>query len=236
MKFGEHKHIIKKRKEVGFSPNDKHKQKFKYKGKGKHKGRKKHRHKTRKERLKYDTSANHPAHKANSREISKFKSDDLSVEGMEKFIKEFITGKTIHYHRADHIPKNNHKLIVKHLNTHNIDAFLHEAKIDKKMAVIWTCVKGANNYPKFYKQIKHLAKHIKIKKYFKFGKIDPFKNDEPKILKGNKHADKLFIYLNESDVNKWWKQKKYEDMANMFKYLIALIGQSKKLKIVEEDL
>jgi hypothetical protein len=240
MKFGEYRHVLKRRQEALETPNPEFKKKFHHDKKKKNlhelKEKWKTRHKTREERKEHDHPANHPAHKTSKREIKKFKSDDLSLEGMETFIKEFIQGKTVHYHRSDHIPHNNHKLIVKHLNSHNYEAFLEEAKLDKKMAIIWTCVKGAFNYPDFYKQIKHLAKHSLLKKHFKFGKIDPFKNDRPVELKGNAHMDKLFIYKDETNVGRYWKQVKYEDMATIFKYLAGIVFELDHHKRVEEEL
>lgn len=228
MKFGEYHHVIRKRKKLGYSahPDD-----IKAYHANKHKI--KHVHKTRKQRVTMDNMENHPAHNSSKREVKKYKSEDLSFKGMERFIKDFLVGKTRHYHKADHIPHDNHKRIVKHLNSHNFEAFLEEAKQEKKMAIIWVCVKGAYNYPDNYKQIKHLAKHGRLKKYYKFGKIDPFKNDRPKALQGNAHADKLFIYRGEMDVAKSWKQVKYEDMAAMFQYLMVLIDEA---MMSQEDL
>lgn len=231
MKFGEYLHVIRKRKKLGYTSDPESVKKYHA---NKHKI--KHVHKSRKQRTTLDTAANHPAHNSTKRDVKKFKSEDMSYKGMERFIKDFLVGKTRHYHKSDHVPHDNHKRIVKHLNSHNYQAFLEEARQEKKMAIIWACVKGAYNYPSNYKQIKHLAKHARLKQYFKFGKIDPFKNDRPKELQGNAHADKLFIFRGEMNIAKSWKQIKYEDMVDMFKFLMRVIDEANQEKVSQEDL
>jgi hypothetical protein len=243
MEFGEYKHVLEKRRMATLSMNPEHGKKFDYKNphKKKHKlhqkkQKQKFRHKTKKERLEQDRPSNHPAHKSTSREVKKYKSDDLTREGITRFVDDYLDGKTTHYHQADHLPPNNDKLLVKYLNSYNYEEFIKDTIKEKKMAVIWTCLKGSSTYPGYYKQIKHLAKHKMIQQYFKFGKLDPQKNDHPKEYKGNVNANKLFVYRDESKVDKHWKSIKYEDMAKVFKTLIFWTNEIQIIEAAERDL
>ena len=241
MEFGEYLHVLEKRKLAVSTPNPKKQFYFKKKPKKKNKFeerklRNKFVHKTRKERMEHDRPHNHPAHKNSKRDVRKFKSDDLSKEGMTKFVEDYLNGNTVHYHRADHVPKNNEKLVVRHLNSHNYKDFISKSMEDGLMPVIWACEKGARTYPDYFKQIKHLASQARIKNYFRFGKIDPHKNDHPKLFQGNKNLNKLFIYKDTPDFKKIWKIQKYEDMVKSFRFFMRLINELEISKMAQSDL
>ena len=227
--FGEYKHLAKRRER---RKKDKNKKKPKIDPNDKNARRKQM------ERLNklFSSDTPHPAHNNTVRETKKYSSDDVTKQGMEKFLMDFHSGTVTDYLKADYLPKDNHKRHVRTLNSYNYVEFLEETKKNNKIAVIWVYPHSSHKYKEYYEHYTHLAKHPSISKSFSFGNIDMSKNERPHGFSGQKSMNKMYLYRNETDTDKIWKETVADDLARLFKYFMAVAFEKNSDPSIDNDL
>lgn len=210
LQFGEYEYLLKKRKTRRGESLPKHPEPTS-RNETKEYKQKKHYEKHHKPK-----NPNHPAENHANRQTFKYKSDDLSKEGIEKFVNDFLKGKHRNYHRADHIPQYNDKLTLRHLNSYNYQSFLDESEEAEKVAVIWVCSKADHEHKHRRKQLVHLSKHVSFRDSVNFGMIDMNYNDLPEYLKSRDHIGKLYVYFKETDIHKPIKVYPFINLKQLF--------------------
>lgn len=216
IKFGEYVHL--RHRKAKRIKDKERKERLKKLGKVKKESRKEQMKRARKL---FSSDTPHPAHNNASRVTTKYLSNDVSKEGIKKFLNDFFENKISHYYKSDHLPADNDKRHVKTINSYTYKEFLEKAKEDNKIAVIWVYPHSSHEYTKFYGHFAHLAKQPAIKKHFVFANIDMSKNEKPSCFGGRNSYKKMYLYRNETDPSKHWHVTEADDLARLFKYFMA---------------